>query len=122
MKKRVEGNMVYITLRRGEVPELTKEQEEMLEKLKDRPVDTSDIPELDDEWFKRAQRGVFFRPVKEKISARFDKDVVAWFKSKGSGYQARMNEALREHMFKEMQKEHMFKEIQKEPIHSSNSK
>ena len=55
-----------------------------------------DIPEIRD-W-SGAIRGRFFRPVKQSISLRVDRDVLAWFKSLGSGYQSRMNAALREHM------------------------
>jgi uncharacterized protein (DUF4415 family) len=32
---------------------------------------------------------------KVQITARFDKDVVDWFKKQGGGYQARMNAVLR---------------------------
>ena len=32
---------------------------------------------------------------KERLTVRFDHDVVAWFKSQGRGYQTRMNAVLR---------------------------
>ena len=32
---------------------------------------------------------------KEHISLRLDRDVVAWFRAQGAGWQTRMNEALR---------------------------
>jgi uncharacterized protein (DUF4415 family) len=35
------------------------------------------------------------RPRKERISLRVDSEVVDWFKSKGPGYQTRMNGILR---------------------------
>jgi uncharacterized protein (DUF4415 family) len=35
------------------------------------------------------------RPRKERISLRVDAEVVDWFKSKGPGYQTRMNRVLR---------------------------
>jgi uncharacterized protein (DUF4415 family) len=59
-------------------------------------IKLDDIPEIRD-W-SGAIRGRFFRPVKQSISLRVDRDVLAWFKSLGSGYQSRMNAALREHM------------------------
>ena len=37
-------------------------------------------------------------PLKEPVNAKFDADVVAWFKSQGRGYQARMNAVLRRYM------------------------
>jgi uncharacterized protein (DUF4415 family) len=35
------------------------------------------------------------RPRKQRISLRVDREVVDWFKSKGRGYQTRMNRVLR---------------------------
>jgi uncharacterized protein (DUF4415 family) len=35
------------------------------------------------------------RPRKERVSLRLDTEVVDWFKSKGPGYQTRMNRVLR---------------------------
>ncbi len=37
-------------------------------------------------------------PLKEAVNAKFDADVVAWFKSQGRGYQTRMNAVLRIYM------------------------
>ena len=49
-----------------------------------------------------AERGEFYRPVKEQITLRLDKDVIAWFKAGGEGYQTRINEALREHVLSKL--------------------
>src|SRR5215471_12888925 len=35
------------------------------------------------------------RPLKQRVSLRVDREVVDWFKSKGPGYQTRMNRILR---------------------------
>jgi hypothetical protein len=35
------------------------------------------------------------RQPKQQLAIRFDQDVIDWFKSEGTGYQARMNEVLR---------------------------
>ena len=35
------------------------------------------------------------RPLKQQISLRVDREVVDWFKSKGPGYQTRINRILR---------------------------
>jgi uncharacterized protein (DUF4415 family) len=43
----------------------------------------------------RGQRGPQKAPVKEMISLRVDRDVVAAYRSTGPGWQARANEALR---------------------------
>ena len=37
-------------------------------------------------------------PVKKSVSIKLDADVLAWFKSKGKGYQTRINKALRDIM------------------------
>jgi len=50
---------------------------------------------LSDEWFARAVRGKFYRPVKEIVSIRLDKDILAFFRSQGEGYQTRINDTLR---------------------------
>ena len=39
-------------------------------------------------------------PVKVSLSIKIDADVLAWFKSKGKGYQTRINKALRDVMAK----------------------
>lgn len=37
-------------------------------------------------------------PAKTPVNAKFDEDVVNWFKSQGRGYQTRMNAVLRRYM------------------------
>ena len=85
----------------GTLPPLTEKQRSELARLAELPddqIDTSDIPELTDEQLKGAVRGRFYRPVKQQITARVDADVLAWLKSHGKGYQARMNAILRREM------------------------
>jgi len=45
-----------------------------------------------------------YKPLKKPVTLRLDADVLAWFKKKGSGYQTRINRALRGLMM-EQQKE-----------------
>lgn len=59
------------------------------------PVDTSDIPELDDDFFRRAELRA---PAKQTVTIRLDADVLAWFKEQGAGYQTRINQLLRQYM------------------------
>jgi uncharacterized protein (DUF4415 family) len=40
----------------------------------------------------------FVPPKKTTINARFDSDIVSWFKAQGPGYQPRMNAVLRKYM------------------------
>lgn len=78
---------------------------EKLTKLEDRPIDLSDpdAPEIE-EWMVR-ERGKFYRPLKQQITLRLDKDVVAWFKARGDKYQTRINDALREYIRAHMDRE-----------------
>jgi uncharacterized protein (DUF4415 family) len=78
------------------IPPEMLEQLKRLEAMKDEDVDLSDMPEVLD-W-SNAVRGKYYRPIKKPYSLRLDEDVVAWFKSRGDGYQTRINAALREYM------------------------
>ena len=42
-------------------------------------------------------------PVKVSLSIKIDADVLTWFKSKGKGYQTRINKALRDVMVHDME-------------------
>ncbi|MFM8245470.1 MAG: BrnA antitoxin family protein [Burkholderiaceae bacterium] len=69
-------------------------------------IDPDDAPELNDDFFERADEYVGQTLVKRgrplgsgtKISTtiRFDADIVAAFRAAGPGWQSRMNQALRE--------------------------
>ena len=63
--------------------------------MEDKDIDTSDIPELDDEFFNQAELRV---PVKKPVTIRLDSDVLEWFKEQGQGYQTRINHLLRKYM------------------------
>ncbi|MDN6855636.1 BrnA antitoxin family protein [Pseudomonas sp. CAN2814] len=66
-----------------------------LSKLKDKDINTSDIPELGEDFFKNAELHV---PAKQAVTIRLDADVLEWFKSQGAGYQTRINQLLRQYM------------------------
>jgi uncharacterized protein (DUF4415 family) len=57
-------------------------------------------PQWTPETFARAvaRKGLKSVPQKALLSLRIDSDVIAWFKSQGSGYQSRMNALLRAYM------------------------
>ena len=70
----------------------------------DAEIDYSELPQLTDEQLASMVRGRLlgmFRPVKQAVHVRLDSDVIAWLKSKGDGYQTRMNELLRKAMLSE---------------------
>jgi uncharacterized protein (DUF4415 family) len=69
------------------------------------PEDYEEIPELTDEWFRRATVHVSGVPVargrpmsrapKRAVSLRLDPDVIAYYRRTGRGWQSRINAALR---------------------------
>ena len=61
----------------------------------DEEIDLSDIPELDETFFREAE---WQPPVKKPITIRLDADVLEWFRSLGPGYQTRINRLLRRYM------------------------
>lgn len=90
--------------------DLTPDQEKELAALAARPeseIDTSDIPEWTEADFADAIRLQgrplaevlrLYRIRKAAITARIDLDVLEWLKSKGEGYQTRLNAILRDAM------------------------
>ena len=65
--------------------------------MKDEDIDFSDLPEIPPEKFARAVVRKGLQPVahKAQITLRIDADVLEWFRSRGAGYQSRMNAVLR---------------------------
>ena len=89
------------------LPPLTDEQKAELKALAEMPdseIDDSDIPPLDDAFWKNAVRNPFSEPTKTSTTVRVDSDVLAWLKSQGKGYQTRLNAILREAMMKALDK------------------
>lgn len=78
---------------------------ERLAALSDESIDRSDIPPIPDEFFARAVRNPFYRPVKTQLTTRIDADVLAWLKAGGRGYQTKLNAILRQAMMRETAKE-----------------
>ena len=66
---------------------------ERIDAMTDDGIDTSDIPALTDEFFKRAhvrmpRSGVI-------MTVQVDPDVLDWYKAQGDDYEQRVNAALR---------------------------
>ena len=66
---------------------------ERIDTMSDEDIDTSDIPPLTKDFFKRAK----LRQPQQRVTATLevDADVLNWFKSQGDNYQQRLNAALR---------------------------
>ena len=75
-----------------------KRRLEKLARLPDEKIDTSDIPELTEEFWQNAVRNPFYRPVKQQLTLRLDADIIAWLRRQGRGYQTRANALLRDAM------------------------
>ena len=75
---------------------ISKKRIKQLKSIKDKDIDYSDIPELDESFFKKAKLEL---PVNKKaISLRIDSDVLNWFKKQGEGYQTKINGILKAFM------------------------
>lgn len=77
-----------------------EKREKKLVEMSDEDIDFSDIPELDEEFFKNAKL-VKRRPNTEAISIRVDTETLAWFRTTAQnnseirGYQTLINDVLR---------------------------
>lgn len=88
---------------------LTEQQQADIAALKtmsDADIDYSDNKPLTEEFWQNAVRNPFYKPTKTATTMRVDTDVLLWLKSKGKGYQARMNAILRAEMLKEFEQQH----------------
>ena len=64
-----------------------------LDNLSDTDIDYSDIPELDESFFKKEI--VTLTQKKDSITLRIDHDVLEFYKLQGRGYQTLMNAILK---------------------------
>lgn len=94
-------NTTSFELNSAQLPKAKAADLARLDAMRDADIDYSDIPELNADFWKNAQ---LLRPSpKAMISLRVDKEVLAWFRTQGKGYQSYMNAVLR--AFSEAQKQ-----------------
>ena len=67
-----------------------------LRQMRDEDIDYSDIPKLDQSFWRAAK--LTMPEPKDRVTIRLDHDVVEWLKKNGSGYQTRINAILRSYM------------------------
>ena len=67
-----------------------------LRAMRDEDIDYTDIPKLDESFWKNAK--LTMPEPKDRLTIRIDHDVVEWLKKRGSGYQTRINAILRSYM------------------------
>jgi len=70
-----------------------KENLKIIANIRDEDIDYSDIPEIDEEFLKHAK--IIYPKHKKRITIRIDEDVLAYYKSLGSGYQTKINAILK---------------------------
>jgi uncharacterized protein (DUF4415 family) len=65
--------------------------------MRDEEIDFSDCPEITPEMVTKAvvRKGLQPVPAQVQVTLCLDRDVLAWFKAQGEGYQACINAALR---------------------------
>jgi uncharacterized protein (DUF4415 family) len=66
---------------------------ERIDSMADEEIDTSDIPPLDDDFFRRARWRMPGK--KTAVTLSVDDDVLKWFEAQGAEFQHRINAALR---------------------------
>jgi uncharacterized protein (DUF4415 family) len=68
--------------------------------MTDEDIDFSDIPPLDPAVFATGvvREGLKLPASKAQLTLRLDRDVLAWFRASGPGFQSRINALLRAYM------------------------
>ncbi len=75
---------------------ISRKRLEKIQNIPDADINTSDIPELDDNFWETAK---MVMPIAKKaVSIRLDSDVLDWFKGQGQGYQSAINNVLRSYV------------------------
>ena len=75
---------------------MSKKELDKLAKIADEKIDYSEIPELDNDFWKNAK--IIMPERKTSISFRIDNDILEFFKSQGRGYQTKMNAVLKSYV------------------------
>jgi uncharacterized protein (DUF4415 family) len=82
----------------NKVPDSVRKELALLAAKPEGEIDFSDLPATQRKDWQGAERGKFYRPIKQQLTVRVDADVLEWLKSQGSGYQSRLNDILRNAM------------------------
>ena len=86
---------------------LTEEQKAMLEALEAMPddqIDYSDIPEMTDEEWSKARRGMPYQPAWKEFTFLLDENIIDWLEENAQDpaeLHKDINNALREHIRRE---------------------
>ena len=74
------------------IMKLSKTRLSEIESLLDDTIDTSEIPELDDDFWENA------RQIVPENYLQIEQEILEWFKGQGQDYHARINKVLRAHI------------------------
>lgn len=81
-------------IEKGEsIMNIDKKRLKNIKSIKDKDIDYSDIPELNEDFWVNAKP--VYPKQKKPISIRLDQDIIEYFKSEGKGYQSKINAVLR---------------------------
>jgi uncharacterized protein (DUF4415 family) len=90
---RLPDHLPPLTDEDGEVRELTAEDFKHFRPMKEM------FPEIVESFERmRGERGPQIAPVKQRVGLRLDADVLARFRETGRGWQARINDILKQHL------------------------
>jgi len=78
-------------VKKNDLKNQSKTDWKRVDAAKDNDIDYTDIPELGDDFFEKAN----LIPSKQLVTIRLDSDVLLWLKRNGRGYQTRTNKILR---------------------------
>ena len=71
-----------------------------LESMTDEDIDTSDIPDLNEAFFRQAQVQQAYQ---QTVTMELDSDLIEWLNSKGQNYQVLCNALLRNYIQNQQQ-------------------
>lgn len=90
-------HITNFSLNKKQLPALTAQEKKRLDQMTDEDIDYSEIPELDDEFWKKAK--IIHPQRKAKITIRLDQSIIDWFKKEGKkGYQTKINTILKSYI------------------------
>lgn len=83
---------VFHYIEREDIMKFSKTRLSEIEGLPEEAIDTSEIPELDDDFWKNANRVV------PENYLQIEHEILEWFKEQGQDYHTRINTVLRAYM------------------------
>ena len=88
----------------GKLTEEQKAELQALAEMSDDDIDLSDIPEMTDEEWARARRGMFYQPKWKEYTFLLDENIIDWFEENAlnpAELHKDINNALMEHIRRE---------------------